>query len=78
MARDRSGHTPDFVTGNGPLTKASLTEALKPVLVSDGNPSYRAFCRTEGIRRVFEQHPKPSPQWLLNAALGNFQQLTVT
>jgi transposase-like protein len=134
VVRDRSGHTLDFVTGNGPLTKASLTDALKPVLatdallVSDGNPSYRAFCRTErisheavnlsqgqrvrgayhiqninayhsrfklwldrfhgvathylphylGWRRVFEQHPKPSPQWLLNAALGNFQQLTVT
>ncbi|MFZ2451096.1 MAG: IS1595 family transposase [Methylovulum miyakonense] len=134
VARDRSGHTLDFVTGNGPLTKARLSEALKPVLatdallVSDGNPTYRAFCRTEGIsheavnlsqhqrvkgayhvqnvnayhsrfklwldrfhgaatgylphylgwRRVFEQHRNPTPQWLLNAALGNFQQLTVT
>ncbi len=93
-----------------------------------GNPTYRAFCRTEGIsheavnlsqgqrvkgachvqnvnayhsrfklwlerfhsvatdylplyigwRRIFEQHQNPTPQWLLNAALGNFQQLTVT
>jgi transposase-like protein len=134
VARDRSGHTLDFVTGNGQLTKTRLSEALKPVLatdallVSDGNPTYRAFCRTEGIsheavnlsqgrrvkgayhiqnvnayhsrfklwldrfhgvathylphylgwRRVFEQHRNPTPQWLLNAALGNFQQLTVT
>jgi transposase-like protein len=134
VARDRSGHTLDFVTGNGPLTKTRLADALGPVLatdallVSDGNPTYRAFCRAEGIsheavnlsqgqrvngafhvqnvnayhsrfkrwldrfhgvatvylphylgwRRVFEQHPNPSPQWLLNAALGDFQQLTVT
>jgi hypothetical protein len=55
LARDRSGHTLDFVTGNGQLTKTRLSEALKPVLatdallVSDGNPTYRAFCRTEGI-----------------------------
>lgn len=134
VARDRSGHTLDFVTGNGQLTKTRLSEALKPVLatdallVSDGNPTYKAFCRAEGIsheavnlsqgqrvkgayhvqnvnayhsrfkqwldrfhgvatrylphylgwRRAFEQHRTPSPQWLLNAALGNFQQLTVT
>lgn len=55
MARDRSGHTLDFVTGNGQLTKTRLSEALGPVLatdalpVSDSNPTYRAFCRTEGI-----------------------------
>jgi transposase-like protein len=134
VTRDRSGHTLDFVTDNGQLTKARLSEALKPVLASDallvrdGSPTYRAFCRAEGIsheavnlsqgqrvkgayhvqnvnayhsrfklwldrfhgvatdylphylgwRRVFEQHRNPSPQWLLNAALGNFQQLTVT
>jgi transposase-like protein len=134
VARDRSGHTLDFVTGNGQLTKARLSEALKRVLamdallVTDGNSTYQAFCRTEGIsheavnlsqgqrvkgayhiqnvnayhsrfklwlgrfhgvatdylphylgwRRVFEQHHNPTPQWLLNAALGNFQQLTVT
>jgi transposase-like protein len=134
VARDRSGRTLDFVTGKGPLTKTRLADALGAVLatdallVSDGNPTYRAFCRAEGIsheavnlsqgqrvngafhvqnvnayhsrfkrwldrfhgvatvylphylgwRRVFEQHPNPTPQWLLNAALGNFQQLTVT
>ena len=134
VARDRSGHTLDFVTGNGQLTQARLTDALRPVLahdallVSDGNPTYSAFCRAEGIsheavnlsqgqrvkgayhvqnvnayhsrfkqwldrfhgvathylphylgwRRVFEQHRKSTPQWLLNAALGNFQQVTVT
>ena len=55
VARGRSGHTLDFVTGNGQLTRTRLSEALKPVLatdallVSDGNPTYRAFCRTEGI-----------------------------
>jgi hypothetical protein len=133
VARDRSGHTLDFVTGNGPPAKTRLAAALGPVLasdallVSDGNPTYRAFCRAEGIsheavnlsqgqrvkalqvqnvnayhsrfkrwldrfhgvathylphypgwRRVFEQQPNPIPKWLLNAALGNFQQLTVT
>lgn len=134
VARDRSGHSLDFVTGNGQLAQARLTDALKPVpakdalLVSDSKPTYSAFCREEGIsheavnlgqgqrvkgayhvqnvnayhsrfkqwldrfhgvatpylphypgwRRVFEQHRNPSPQWLLNAALGNFQQLTVT
>jgi len=55
VARDRSGHSLDFVTGNGQLTQARLTDALKPVLakdallVSDSNPTYRAFCRAEGI-----------------------------
>ncbi|WP_019868309.1 IS1595 family transposase [Methylovulum miyakonense] len=134
VARDRSGHTLDFVTGNGQLARTRLSEALKrllatdALLVSDGNPTYSAFCRTEGIsheavnlsqhqrvkgayhiqnvnayhsrfklwldrfhgvatdylphylgwRRVFEQHHNPTPQWLLNAALGNFQQSTVT
>jgi len=134
VARDRSGHTLDFVTGNGQLTKARLTDALKPVLdtdallVSDANPTYTAFCRTEGIsheavnlsqgqrvkgafhiqnvnayhsrfklwlerfhgvathylpnylgwRRAFEQHRNLTPELLLNAALGNFQHLTVT
>ena len=134
VARDRSGQTLDFVTGNGPLTKPLLTAALKPVLdtdallVSDANPTYTAFCDTEslshevvnlsqgqrvhgafhvqnvnayhsrfkqwlerfhgvatkylpnylGWRRAFEQHSQPSPETLLNAALGNFQYLKVT
>ena len=55
VARDRSGQTLDFVTGNGALTKMSLTNVLKPVLdtdallVSDANPSYAAFCHDEGF-----------------------------
>jgi transposase-like protein len=134
VARDRSGQTLDFVAGNGPLTKIRLTAALKPalatdaLLVSDGNPTYTAFCEAEGFshevvnlsqgqrvsgayhvqnvnayhsrfklwlahfhgvathylpnylgwRRAFEQHSQITPETLLNAALGNFQYLTVT
>lgn len=134
VARDRSGQTLDFVTGNGSLTKTLLTAALKRVLdsdallVSDANPTYTAFCHAEGIshevvnlsqglrvkgayhvqnvnayhsrfkqwlehfhgvatkylpnylgwRRAFEQHRQLAPETLLNAALGNFQYLTVT
>jgi transposase-like protein len=134
VARDRSGQTLDFVTGNGQLTESKLTAALKPaldadaLLVSDANPTYTAFCHAEGIshqivnlsqgqrvngayhvqnvnayhsrfkqwlrrfhgvathylpnylgwRRAFEQHRQIEPETLLRAALGNFQQLTVT
>jgi transposase-like protein len=134
VARDRSGQTLDFVTGNGPLTRPLLTAALKPVLdvdallVSEANPTYTAYCQAEGIshevvnlsqgqrvngayhaqnvnayhsrfklwlerfpgvathylpnylgwRRAFEQHRQLVPETLLNAALGNFQYLTVT
>jgi transposase-like protein len=134
VARDRAGQTLDFVAGNGPLTKARLTAALKPalaadaLLVSDGNPTYTAFCEAEGFsheavnlsqgqrvngayhvqnvnayhsrfklwlvrfhgvathylpnylgwRRAFEQHRQIAPETLLNAALGNFQYLTMT
>lgn len=55
IARDRSKETLDFVTGNGPITKSLLMENLKPVLdsdallVSDGNPTYTAFCKAENI-----------------------------
>jgi transposase-like protein len=55
VARDRSGQTLDFVTGNGPLTESRLTAAIKPaldadaLLVSDANPTYTAFCQAEGI-----------------------------
>jgi hypothetical protein len=55
IARDRAGHTLDFVTGNGPLTTARLTTALQSVLasdvlvVSDANPTYMAFCRAENF-----------------------------
>jgi transposase-like protein len=55
VARDRSGQTLDFVTGNGPLTKTRLTASLKPVLagdallISDANPTYTAFCQAEDI-----------------------------
>ena len=134
VARDRSGQTLDFVTGNGPLTKALLTASLKSpldtdaLLVSDANPTYTAFCDAEGFshevvnlsqgqrvngafhvqnvnayhsrfkqwldrfhgvatkylpnylgwRRAFEQNRQLTPETLLNAALGNFQYLTVT
>jgi transposase-like protein len=55
IARDRSGQTVDFVTGNGPITKPRLIIALKPILdtdmllVTDANPTYTAFCRAEGF-----------------------------
>jgi transposase-like protein len=136
VARDRSGQTLDFVTGNGPLTETRLTAALKSaldvdaLLVSDANPAYTAFCQAEGVshevvnlnlsqglrvngayhvqnvnayhsrfkqwlgrfhgvatrylpnylgwRRTFEQHRQITSEMLLNAALGNFQYLTVT
>lgn len=55
IARDRSGHTLDFLTGRGPVRKSQLDTHLKPVLdhdallISDGNPAYKAFCQPEGI-----------------------------
>ena len=55
IARDRMGQTLDFVTGNGPLTKAQLRECLPPVLdedvllVSDGNVTYRYFAAEAGL-----------------------------
>jgi transposase-like protein len=55
IARDRSKQTVDFVAGNGPITKAVLSDYLKPILdpdallVSDSNPTYEAFCKAEGI-----------------------------
>jgi transposase-like protein len=51
IARDRSKQTVDFVSGYGAITKALLTEHLKPVLdsdallVSDSNPSLMYFVR---------------------------------
>jgi len=55
IARDRSKQTIDFVTGNGPISKTTLVSCLKPVLdvdallVSDGNPTYGAFCKAEKV-----------------------------
>lgn len=55
VARDRTGQTLDFVTGNGPVTKSQLLRCLPPVLdedvllVSDSNASYRYFARAAGI-----------------------------
>lgn len=55
VARDRSGKTLDFVTGNGPVTKQQLKRCLPPVidqdtlLVSDSNASYRYFAKEAGI-----------------------------
>ena len=49
VARDRTGQTADFVTGNGPVTKRQLHRDLAPVLdrdvllVTDGNAVYRYF-----------------------------------
>lgn len=54
-ARDRSGHTLDFLTGRGSVSKSQLDTHLKPVLdddtllISDGNPAYSAFCQAVGI-----------------------------
>jgi len=55
VARDRSKQTLDFVTGKGSVTKAALHSCLDSVLdndallVSDGNPSYGAFCKEAHI-----------------------------
>jgi transposase-like protein len=55
VARDRTGQTLDFVTGNGPVTKAQLHEHLPPaldpdvLLVTDANAAYRYFAREAGI-----------------------------
>lgn len=55
VARDRSGHTHDFVTGRGPVTKAQLKRCLPPVLgpdvllVSDSNAAYHYFAKDLGI-----------------------------
>lgn len=55
VARDRMGQTLDFVTGNGPVTKAQLHEHLPPVLdpdvllVTDANAAYRYFAHEAGF-----------------------------
>jgi hypothetical protein len=55
VTRDRTGLTRDFVTGNGPVTKAQLHRCLPPVLdedvllVSDSNAAYRYFALEAGI-----------------------------
>jgi len=55
VARDRSGHTVDAVTGRGALTAAQLERHLLPrisrdaLLVSDANAAYRSFARKHGI-----------------------------
>ncbi len=55
VARDRSGHTLDFITGRGPVSKVQLETHLKftldhdALLVSDGHKAYKAFCNAEGI-----------------------------
>ena len=58
VARDRSGQTLAELTGKGPVTKAQLSDHLKPVLdadivlVSDSNTAYGAFCKAEQITHV--------------------------
>ena len=55
VARDRSGHTIDAVTGRGALTVAALVRHLLPkldphaLLVTDANVAYRAFARKHGV-----------------------------
>jgi len=59
VARDRSGHTWDFVTGRGPLTKAQLHLHLPAILmpdtllVTDANKAYRAFAKEAGVAHDF-------------------------
>ena len=59
VARDRSGSTHDFVTGNGPVTTAQLVAHLPPILapdtllVTDANAAYQAFSRKTGISHAF-------------------------
>jgi transposase-like protein len=59
IARDRTGKTLDFVTGNGPVTKAQLHHHLLPVLdrdvllVTDANAAYRYFSREAGISHQY-------------------------
>lgn len=59
VARDRSGSTHDFVTGNGPVTTAQLVAYLPPILapdtllVTDANAAYQAFSRKTGISHAF-------------------------
>jgi transposase-like protein len=59
VARDRSGNTVDFVTGQGPVTVAQLKKHLRPVLapdtllVTDANKAYQAFARQESISHEY-------------------------
>jgi len=59
VARDRTGGTCDFVTGNGPVTTAQLLKHLLPILasdtllVTDANAAYRAFAKKTGIAHAF-------------------------
>ncbi len=59
VARDRSGSTHDFVTGNGPVTTAQLLVHLPPILapdsllVTDANAAYQAFARQTGTSHAF-------------------------
>jgi IS1 family transposase len=55
VARDRTGQTLDFVTGNGPVTKRQLHQCLPPILaedvllVTDSNAAYRYFAAEAGV-----------------------------
>ena len=59
VARDRSGGTCDFVTGNGPVTTTQLIKHLRPILasdtllVTDANAAYRAFAKKTRISHAF-------------------------
>ena len=69
VARDRSGHTLDFVTGNGQLTKTRSADALKPVLdadallVSDANPHLHGVLSSRRDQpRSCQPQPRPASQ----------------
>jgi|GEM_PF-2546358 len=55
--------TLDFVTSNGPLTKASLKPALDldTLLISDANPTFTAFCHDEGCSHDIVNLSKGQP-----------------
>ncbi len=55
VARDRAGHTLDWVTGRGPVSAQQADRCLRPVLardavlVTDGAMAYRRFSQDAGI-----------------------------
>jgi len=55
VARDRSGHTLDWVPGRGPVTRQQLHEHMLPrlerdvLLVTDAHGAYKAFAQRAGI-----------------------------
>lgn len=60
---------------NGDLTKARLTAALKPklatdaLLISDANPTYTAYCDSEGFYPKGTRAMKPSTLAKVSASM---------